>query len=192
MWRNAWGWDLPPADLFGRADEETARYIAEQVLPLARHERLRALHGLLRPVVASAAEACGREAAVRLAAAGAAVRLAWALGGDWVVPLERVADRRLREAASLLIEAHGRCRAARGVARAVGLARRGEAWTPSRGRRGRHGCARRVERWAGREGREQDGITLSLGGRHGSPARFPGLAGSQSLMSQRVQAQSRP
>ena len=27
------GWDLPPADLFGRADEETARYIAEQVLP---------------------------------------------------------------------------------------------------------------------------------------------------------------
>jgi len=82
------GLDLPPADLFGRADEETARHIAEQVLPLARHERLRALDGLLRPVVASAAEACGRgrDAAGRLAEAGAAVRLAWALGGDWAGP----------------------------------------------------------------------------------------------------------
>lgn len=129
------GLELPPADLFGRADEETARHIAEQVLPLARHEQLRALDGLLRPVVASAAEACGRgrDAAGRLAEAEAAVRLARAMGGDWVVPLERVAERRLREAASLLIEAHGRCRAARGVGRAVGLARRGEAWAPQGG-----------------------------------------------------------
>jgi len=116
------GLELPPADLFGRADEETAR-----------HEQLRALDGLLRPVVASAAEACGRgrDAAGRLAEA--AVRLARAMGGDWVVPLEQVAERRLREAASLLIEAHGRCRAARGVGRAVGLARRGEAWAPQGG-----------------------------------------------------------
>ncbi len=116
------GLELPPADLFGRADEETAR-----------HEQLRALDGLLRPVVASAAEACGRDAAGRLAEAEAAVRLARAMGGDWVVPLEQVAERRLREAASLLIEAHGRCRAARGVGRAVGLARRGEAWAPQGG-----------------------------------------------------------
>lgn len=144
------GWDLPPADLFGRADEETARHIAEQVLPLARHERLRALDGLLRPVVGLAAEACGRgrDAAERLVEAGAAVRLARAMGGDWVVPLERVAARRLHEAASLLIEAHGRCRAARGVARAVGLARRGEAWTPAGG----------ASDWQGEAGRAAHGV----------------------------------
>ncbi len=59
------GLDLPPADLFERADEETARYIGEQILPLAPHERRRTLDGVLHPVVAGTAEACRsvREAA---------------------------------------------------------------------------------------------------------------------------------
>ncbi len=126
------GWDLPPSDLFGRADEETARHVAEQVLPLARHERQHALDGLLRPVVASAAEACrrAREAAVRVAEARSAADQAGIMGGGWLGALERAAEQRLHEAAALLIEAHGQCRVARGVARAVGLARRGEAWAP--------------------------------------------------------------
>jgi len=129
------GLALPPADLFGRADEETARHIAEQVLPLGRHERQHALDGLLRPVVASAAEACRRaqEAAVRVAEARSAVEQAGMMGGGWLVALERTAGQRLHEAAALLIEAHGRCRAARGVGRAVDLARRGEAWAPQGG-----------------------------------------------------------
>ncbi len=129
------GLDLPPASLFGRVDEETARHIAEQVLPLARHERLRALDSLLRPVVAAAAEACrrARDAADRALEARSAMEQAFAMGGDWVESLERTAERRLREAAACLIEAHGRCRTARGVGRAVALARRGEAWAPQGG-----------------------------------------------------------
>ncbi len=128
----ALGLDLPPAGLFDRADEETARHIAEQVLPLGRDERLQALDGLLRPVVAAAAEACrrAREAANRLQETWSAVEQARAMGGDWMEPLERAAECRLREAAACLIEAHGRCQAARGVGRAVELARRGEAWAP--------------------------------------------------------------
>lgn len=55
------------------------------------------------------------------------------MGGDWAGPLERTAECRPREAAACLIEAHGRCRAARGVGRAVELARRGEAWAPHGG-----------------------------------------------------------
>jgi len=129
------GWDLPPADLFGRADEETARHIAEQVLPLARHERQHALDGLLRPVVASAAEACRRaqKAAVRVAEARSAAEQAGMMGGGWLVALERTAEQRLHEAAAVLIEAHGKCRVARGVGRAVELARRREAWAPQDG-----------------------------------------------------------
>ena len=129
------GLALPPAALFDRADEETARHIAEQVLPLARHERQHALDGLLRPVVASAAEACrrAREAAVRVAEARSAAEQAGMMGGGWLGALERTAEQRLHEAAALLIEAHGQCRMARGVGRAVDLARRGAAWAPQDG-----------------------------------------------------------
>jgi len=89
------GLDLPPADLFERADEETARYIAEQILPLAPHERRRVLNGLLRPVVADAAEACRsvREAAGRAASARSALGHGRATGGDWLGVLERASDR---------------------------------------------------------------------------------------------------
>ena len=45
-------------------------------------------------------------------------------------PLAGVAYDLLREATGLMIEAHGRCQEAHGVARAVGMARRGEAWSP--------------------------------------------------------------
>ena len=45
-------------------------------------------------------------------------------------PLQERADALLNEAAELLIVAHERCQEAHGVHRAVGFARRGEAWTP--------------------------------------------------------------
>ncbi len=129
------GWDLPPADLFGRADEETARHIAEQVLPLARHERQHALDGLLRPVVASAAEACrrAREAAVRVAEARSAAgtsgddgrRLAWCAGADGGATAARgggVADRGSR---AVPCGARGRARGGFGASRrGVGAAGR--------------------------------------------------------------------
>jgi len=139
------GLDLLPADLFERADEETARYIAEQILPLAPHERRRALDGLLRPLMTVAAETCRsvREAAGRAALARSALGRARAMGGDWLAPLERASNRRLLEMATLLVEAHGRCQVARGVARAVGLARCGETWTPVGGAAGWRGEAAR-------------------------------------------------
>ena len=44
--------------------------------------------------------------------------------------LEEAADSLLSQAAELLILAHQRCQKAHGVNRAVGMARRGETWTP--------------------------------------------------------------
>jgi len=129
------GLDLPSPDLSDRVDEETARYVAEQVLPLTASERRRALDGLLRPVLLAAVEAC-RSATLavrRSAGASGDVRQARAEGGDWTAPLEGIAAALLHDAGCAVVEAHCRCCEARGVGRAVGLARRGEAWTPSRG-----------------------------------------------------------
>ncbi len=126
------GLALPPAGLRERVDEETARYIGEQILPLTPAERRRALDGLLRPVLAAAVEACrcAALAAERSGEAARDVEQARAEGQHWMEPLEGVAYDLLHEATELMIEAHGRCEVAHGVARAVGLARRGEAWSP--------------------------------------------------------------
>jgi len=53
------GLEPPMLDLCDQVDAETARFIAEQVLPLSREERGRALRELLHPVVIAAVEACG-------------------------------------------------------------------------------------------------------------------------------------
>lgn len=126
------GLGLPAPDLFNRVDEETARYVAEHILPLTPFERRHALDGLLRPVLAAAVEACGSAALAARRSAGAArdVQEAGGEGGHWMAPLEGIAAALLREAACALIEAHCRCLEARGVSRAVGLAQRGETWSP--------------------------------------------------------------
>jgi len=126
------GLDLPAPDLCDRVDEETARYVAEQVLPLTASERRRALDGLLRPVLLAAVEACHSATLAARRSAGAAgdVRQARAEGGHWMAPLEGIAAARLHEAGCAVIEAHCRCCEARGVGRAVGMAHRGEAWVP--------------------------------------------------------------
>ena len=137
------GLAMPAADLRDRADEETARHIAEQVLPLAPSERRLALDVLLAPVAMTALRACADAAwaSGRFAAALRDVEQARQEGGHWMEPLEERAEALAREAGRLLVSAHGRCQEAHGVARAVGLARRGEAWTPVGGRaagRARH------------------------------------------------------
>jgi len=126
------GLDLPAPDLCGRVDEETARYVAEQVLPLTPSERRRALDGLLRPVLLAAVEACHSATLAARRSAGAAgdVRQARAEGGQWMAALEGIAAGLLHEAGCAVIEAHCRCCEARGVGRAVRLAQRGEAWVP--------------------------------------------------------------
>ncbi len=122
----------PAADLRDRVDVETARHIAEQVLPLAPSERRLALDRLLAPVAAAALRACAdaARASKRCAAALRDVEQARQEGGHWMDPLEERAETLALEAGRLLVAAHGRCQEAHGVARAVGLARRGETWTP--------------------------------------------------------------
>lgn len=119
------------ADLRDRADEETARHIAEQVLSLAPSERRLALDVLLAPVAAGAFRAC-EDAAWASGRCAAALRDEEARreGGHWLEPLEERAAALALLAGKLLVAAHGRCQEMHGVARAVGLARRGEAWTP--------------------------------------------------------------
>lgn len=126
------GLALPAVDLRDRVDEETARHIAEQVLPLALSERRLALDVLLAPVAAAALRACADAAwaSGQCAAALRDVEQARQEGGHWLAPLEERAETLVREAGVQLVAAHGRCQEAHGVARAVGLARRGETWTP--------------------------------------------------------------
>lgn len=124
--------ELPEQDLRERVDAETARYIAEHILPLAPDERSPALEELLRPVVAWAVAACRQADEVSKRAVEAQQRLhrARTQGGGWMDALEERANGLVQDTAELLILAHRRCEEAHGVNRAVGLARRDEAWTP--------------------------------------------------------------
>ena len=126
---------LPALDLRERVDEETARHIAEKVLPLALAERRLALEVLLTPVAAVALRACvdAAWASGHCAAVLGDVEQARREGMHWMAPLEERAEVLVSEAERLLVAAYGRCQEAHGVARAVGLARRGKAWTPSHG-----------------------------------------------------------
>ena len=126
------GLDLPAAALRDRVDEETARHIAEQILPLAPSERRLALDGLMAPVAAAALRACADAgwASGHCTAALREVEHARQEGGHWLDPLEERAEVLRLQAGRLLVVADRRCQEARGVARAVGLARRGESWTP--------------------------------------------------------------
>jgi hypothetical protein len=115
-------------------DRETARYIAEHILPLgldADALKLR-LAELLDPVVGRAVLACRehRKVATAAYAAHEVALKAKTEGGYWLEPLEEKADALTTQAAHLFLEAAARLRVARGVSRAVGFARRGEKWVP--------------------------------------------------------------
>jgi hypothetical protein len=87
---------------------------------------------LLGPVVARAVAACraAHDLSVDAAEARQAVQLAWTARNCGIEPPQERADALTRKAAELLIEAHARVEQTEGVARAVGIARRGETWTP--------------------------------------------------------------
>ena len=122
----------PDPELAHQVDAETARYVAEHVLPLAPSERPAVLSGLLDPVVRRAVEACrdADRASKQLVRAEQILLHAQTEGGYSLPPLEEEADALSWRAAELLILAHERCQEARGVDRAIGTARRGETWTP--------------------------------------------------------------
>lgn len=121
-------------DLQDATDAETARHIAEQILPLkldATALKLR-LAALLDPVVIEAVRACRthrKKAKVALEAQELALK-AKTESGFWLPPLEEEADALTMETAKLFLEAATRLRIASGVSRAVGFARRGEPWVP--------------------------------------------------------------
>ena len=118
----------------GTFDAAVSSYVAEHVLPLTPSERQGALSGLLDPVVKRAVEACRDADRVSKQLVQAEQRLLHAQteGGYSLPPLEDAANALSWRAAELLLLAHQRCQEAYGVNRAVGIARRGETWTPYR------------------------------------------------------------
>ncbi len=127
----AWDLESPMLDLRARVDAETAQYILDQfgdggAMPHG------ALDELLNPVIAAAITACRTAHDLSLDAAEAqhALLSAQTAGPVWIDPQRRRAETLTLRAAESLIEAHTRAEEAEGVARAVDLARRGEAWTP--------------------------------------------------------------
>jgi hypothetical protein len=128
----AFGLALPSADFRHRVDGEAAEYIMNNIDARPGDARDTALRALLDPLVvgAVAASRAWRRAATAAADARRHVAQARADGGYWMDALDRRLNELEREAASLLVDAYVRNEEAEGVARAVRLARRGQAWTP--------------------------------------------------------------
>jgi hypothetical protein len=122
----------PNLGLERAVDEETAAYIAEQILPAEPHELKVKLDALLQPVVDQAVEACraAHAASKRAVAAHQTLHEATVGTGYSLGPLEARASSLTRQAVRLLIAAYDCCQQAHGVSRAVWYARRGEAWRP--------------------------------------------------------------
>jgi hypothetical protein len=124
--------DLPSHDFRHWVDAEVAEHIVNHVDPRPGPVRTRALQALLTPLLAGAVEAC-REARRASTAADETLRRierAEAEGGYPVEALEERAEVLSRHAAELLLAAFVRSEEAEGVARAVSLARSGQAWMP--------------------------------------------------------------
>lgn len=120
-----------PHDLQERADQEAAEYILNQV-PADGRERADMLRGMLDHAVGAAVAAVleSRRAAETAAAARRELADAEAGLGYWLHDLQQAASEADVDAAEALVAAHSRTLEAFGVARAVGMAMRGEAWAP--------------------------------------------------------------
>ncbi len=128
---DAFGLEVPPFDLRARVDTATAEHIVNHLAGAggAVHG---ALEALLDPVVARAVAACraAHDGAVDATEARQALLRAQTAAQVRIEPLQERAEALTLTAARLLIEAHARVEEAEGVARAVGIARRGETWMP--------------------------------------------------------------
>jgi hypothetical protein len=127
----AFGMAMPVPDLRERVDAATAEHIANQI-PAGGAAREAMLCELFEPVVAGAIASC-REAHDAWAGAAAAeetLRRARRAGYFRIDSLQERAAALTWRAAELMMIAHMRAEEAEGVARAVGLARSGEAWRP--------------------------------------------------------------
>jgi hypothetical protein len=127
----AFGMEPPAHGLREHVDAATAEHIADQV-PTSGPGRAAMLTDLLDPVIAGAVVACRASHDAWLEAAEAQQALLRAQSGElfWIEPLRERAEALTRCAADRLLVAHVRVEEAEGVARAVGIARRGEEWMP--------------------------------------------------------------
>ena len=128
----AFGLEGTNPNLKDATDQETARYLAEQVLPVAGPDLNKVLDELLAPSVERAIEACraAHMSSLRTVAAQKRLHDAKLGGSSWLGSLEDQADTSTRETAELLVAASARCQEVRGMKRAIDLARKGEPWTP--------------------------------------------------------------
>ena len=150
---DSFGLEEPPYSLRHEVDARTAEYIADQVPPEPDEARRAMLDGLLAPLVAAAVEACraSHDASLTAAAMRERQQAAEAGGSLWAEPVRERADALTLRAAELLLDAHARCQEAEGAARAVGFARRGEAWRPY--------DRRELDEWLVSAGRRGQGVT---------------------------------
>jgi len=132
----AFGMERPLPELRERADIATAEHIANQ-MPAGGVERERLLGEMLDPIIAAAIASCrvAHDAWLEAAAAEEVLVRARQAGHFPGEALEERAVALARRAAERLLVAHMRTEEAEGVARAVGLARSGEAWQPRDARR---------------------------------------------------------
>ena len=120
----------PSYGLRHEVDARTAEYIADQVPDEPGEARGAMLADLLAPLVAAAVEACRTSHDASRLAEEMRRKAEAAARGPWAEPLRARADAATLRAAELLLEAHARCEEAEGAQRAIGFARRREAWRP--------------------------------------------------------------
>src|SRR6516165_2377956 len=127
----AFGMERPVPDLRARAHVATAEHSANQI-PAAGAERERLLGEMLDPINAAtiASSRAAHDAWLEAASAEEVLVRARQAGHFPGEALEERAAALARRAAERLLVAHMRTEEAEGVARAVGLARSGEAWQP--------------------------------------------------------------
>jgi hypothetical protein len=132
MVANAYGLELPEPEFRDRVDAEAAEHILNHVDSDPGAHRLQQLTAMLEPVVKAAVEAArvSRRGWGALGEGRRQLARAKSESGFWLQALEERLDAQERQAAEATITAHLRAEEAEGVARAVSLARSGQAWTP--------------------------------------------------------------
>jgi len=126
----AFGLDGYDPNLKDATDRETARYLAEHVLPVAGPGLNRLLDEMMSPAVERAVAACrvAHASSLRTVEAQQRLHAATVGGSSWLEPLEERAEATTKETAELLLAASARCQEVRGMKRAIGFARKGESW----------------------------------------------------------------
>ena len=124
---DAFDLEMPVHNLRDLVDAETAGHIVNQI-PDVDPARRAMLDGLLQPHLAAALTACRQ--ALDVSEIMRVLTQAKTGGHAWLDPLQERAEALALRMAEAMVAAHTRAEEASGVARAVGLARCGETWTP--------------------------------------------------------------